>query len=72
MITFRTYPNHIDAALAQTHLPAAGIECYLADEAANSNTFAQFAIPVRLMVRKDQVQEAAKILDRDESGETAQ
>lgn len=63
MITLRTYPSFTEAGLAKAHLDAAGIDCELADENANSNTIAQFAIPVRLMVADDRVEEARNVLD---------
>ncbi len=63
MITLRTYSGSVEAGLAKAHLDAAGINCDLADENTNSNTGAQFAIPVRLMVAEDRVEEARSILD---------
>jgi Putative prokaryotic signal transducing protein len=63
MITLRTYPSFTEAGLAKAHLDAAGIDCELADENANSNTIAQFAIPIRLMVAEDRVDEARNVLD---------
>jgi hypothetical protein len=35
----------------------------LADENANPNTMAKFAIPIRLLVAEEQVEAAIKILD---------
>lgn len=63
MITLRTYPSFTEAGLAKAHLEAAGIDCELADENANSNTVAQLAVPVRLMVAEDRVEEARNVLD---------
>ena len=63
MVTLRTYPDLLDAGLAKSVLEANGIACSLADENANANTAAQFAIPVRLLVAADQVAEAIRILD---------
>ena len=70
MITLRTYPNSTEAGLAKAHLDAAGISSELADENANSNTVAQFAIPVRLMVTEDRIEEARQILDSEAATET--
>ena len=63
MVTLRTYPDSIEAGLAKSVLEANGISCSLADENANMNTMAKFAIPVRLLVTEDQVEIAIKILD---------
>jgi hypothetical protein len=63
MATLRTYPDSIKAALAKSVLEANGIDCDLADENANANTAAKFAVPIRLLVAEDQVEDAIKILD---------
>ncbi len=63
MITLRSYPSFIEAGLAKAHLAAAGIDSELADENTNSNTAAQFAVPVRLMVAEDRAEEARNVLD---------
>jgi hypothetical protein len=63
MVTLRTYPDLIEASLAKSALEVNGIHCSLADENANANTMAKFAIPVRLLVAVEQVEAAIKILD---------
>ena len=65
MFTLRTYTSSVEAGLAKAHLDAAGITSELLDEATNSNTAAQFAVPVRLMVAENQAEEARKILDTE-------
>jgi len=45
MVTLRSYPDLIDASLAKSALEVNGIHCSLADENANTNTMAKFAIP---------------------------
>ena len=70
MFTLRTYTSSVEAGLAKAHLDAAGITSELLDEATNSNTAAQFAVPVRLVVAEDQVEEAKKILDTQASTES--
>jgi Putative prokaryotic signal transducing protein len=70
MITLRTYSNPTEAGLAQAHLEAAGIPVELADVYANSNTIAQFAIPVRLLVPEERRREALEILDSETTTET--
>ena len=63
MVTLRAYPDLIKASLAKSALEVNGIHCSLADENANTNTLAKFAIPVRLPVAEEQVEAAIKILD---------
>ena len=64
MITLRTYSNPAEAAMAKSLLDDHQIVCSLADE--NSNLYAgtgQFAIPIRLLVAEEQVEQARHILD---------
>jgi Putative prokaryotic signal transducing protein len=70
MVTLRTYFDPVDAGIAKTRLEAGGIECALADENVNSWMAAKFAVPVRLMVNQENVQEALTILDAPPSDET--
>jgi tetratricopeptide (TPR) repeat protein len=63
MITLRSYANPIDAGMAKSMLEAHDISCTLADENANVYGGAPFAMPVRLLVREDQVDEAKRILE---------
>ena len=63
MVTIRTYFDPFEAGVARSRLEAGGINCSLADENVNSWAAARFAIPVRLLVDKDQVEEAVTILD---------
>lgn len=63
MITLRSYSGLIEASLAKSTLEVNGIACELADENANANTLAQFAIPVRLLVEEEEAPEAIRILD---------
>lgn len=64
MVTLRTYSNPLEAAMVKSLLDDNKIVCSLADE--NSNLYAgtgQFAIPIRLLVAKEQVEQALHILD---------
>lgn len=70
IVTLRTYFDPAEAGIAKTRLEAGGIECALADENVNSWAAAKFAVPVRLMVNQDRVQEALTILDAPPSDET--
>jgi hypothetical protein len=63
MITLRTYSSSTEAGLAKAHLNAAGIQSELLDENSNSNTVAQLASPIRLMVAEDQIEDARNVLD---------
>ncbi len=63
MITLRSYANPIEAGMAKSMLEAHNISCTLADENANVYGGAPFAIPVRLLVSEDQVDEARRILE---------
>ena len=62
MITLRSYANPIEAGMAKSMLEAHDISCTLADENANVYGGAPFAMPVRLLVSEDQVDEAKKVL----------
>jgi|GEM_PF-967252 len=64
MITLRAYSSPAEAAMAKSLLDDQQIVCSLADE--NSNLYAGsggVAIPVRLLVAEDQVEQARHILD---------
>jgi tetratricopeptide (TPR) repeat protein len=64
MITLRAYSNPAEAAMAKSLLDDQQIVCSLADE--NSNLYAgtgSVAIPIRLLVAEDQVEQARHILD---------
>ena len=64
MVTLRSYSSPVEAAMAKSLLDDHQIACSLADE--NSNLYAgtgQFAIPIRLLLAKEQVEQALHILD---------
>ena len=61
MITLRTFDDPAEAAIAKSALEAQNIFCSLADE--NVHTTLLAAIPIRLLVRDDQLQDATRILD---------
>jgi tetratricopeptide (TPR) repeat protein len=63
MITLRVFDSAAEAAIAKSVLDDHGISSSLADEAAHLWGGAPGAIPVRLLVREDQVEEALRILD---------
>lgn len=62
MVTLRTFANAAEAALAKSVLDDHGISSSLADEGANLYGGAPTAMPVRLLVREDQRNEALRIL----------
>lgn len=64
MITLRAYASPAEAAMAKSLLDDHRIVCSLADE--NSNLYAgsgHLAIPIRLLVAEEQVEQALHILD---------
>lgn len=63
MVTLRTFGNAAEAALAKSVLDDHGISSSLADEASHLYGGAPTAMPVRLLVREDQRDEALRILD---------
>jgi tetratricopeptide (TPR) repeat protein len=63
MVTLRTFNNAAEAALAKSVLDDHGISSSLADEASHLYGGAPTAMPVRLLVREDQRDEALRILD---------
>jgi tetratricopeptide (TPR) repeat protein len=63
MITLRVFDSAVEAAIAKSVLDDHGISSSLADEAAHLYGGAPGAIPVRLLVREDQAEEALRILD---------
>jgi len=63
MVTLRTFANAAEAALAKSVLDDHGISSSLADEASHLYGGAPTAMPVRLLVREDQREEALRILD---------
>lgn len=68
MVTLRTYPNAIEAGMAKSRLDNRNITCSLADEASNLYGGAPFAMPIRLLVADDQVEEARRILEETGHG----
>ncbi|HSP45745.1 MAG TPA: DUF2007 domain-containing protein [Chthoniobacterales bacterium] len=63
MITLRAFGNPAEAAIAKSVLDDHGISCSLADEDSNLYGGAPQAMPVRLLVREEQAEEALRILD---------
>src|SRR5437763_8351682 len=63
MITLRAFDSAAEAAVAKSVLDDHGISCSLADEAAHLYGGAPQAMPVRLLVREDQAEEALRILN---------
>jgi len=68
MVTLRVFDSALQAGLAKSLLKARGIECALADEASHDLSGAAVAVPVRLLVKEDQAEEALRILDHPGPG----
>ena len=62
MVTLRVFDSALEAGLAKSLLNDRGIECELADEASHELSGAAVAVPVRLLVKEEQLQEALRIL----------
>src|SRR5947199_6136859 len=62
MVTLRVFDSLAAAGLAKSLLNDRGIECELADEASHDLSGAAVAVPIRLLVREDQAEEALRIL----------
>ena len=62
MVTLRVFDSPAAAGLAKSLLNDRGIECELADEASHDLSGAAVAVPIRLLVRDDQAEEALRIL----------
>jgi len=63
MITLRAFSDAAEAAIAKSVLDDRGISCSLADEDSHLYGGAPQAMPVRLLVREDQAEEALRILN---------
>jgi hypothetical protein len=64
LVAVRTFMNHIEADLAQGALEAAGIDCVIsADDAGGTRPHLWVGAGVRLMVREEDAQRAAEILN---------
>ena len=63
MVTLRVFDSPAEAGLAKSLLNDRGIECELADEASHDLSGAAVAVPIRLLVREDQAEEASRILN---------
>jgi cytochrome c-type biogenesis protein CcmH/NrfG len=63
MLTLRVFDSGAEAAIAKSVLDDHGISSSLADETSHLYGGAPGAIPVRLLVREDQAEEALRILD---------
>jgi Putative prokaryotic signal transducing protein len=62
LVVIRTYQAAIEADLAKTALDAAGIPSTLSDSSLASRSL---ALPLRLLVRAEDAEDADKILDSD-------
>jgi hypothetical protein len=65
VVTLRTYLNPTEAALVKSLLDDHKIFCSLADENVNIYGGGPLAMPIRLLVADEQVEEARRILEED-------
>jgi tetratricopeptide (TPR) repeat protein len=63
MVTLRTYSNPAEAAIAKSVLDDHNIVCSLADENVNLYGGGPLAMPIRLLVKGEQAEEATRILE---------
>jgi tetratricopeptide (TPR) repeat protein len=63
MVTLRVFDSPAAAGLAKSLLNDRGIESELGDEASHDLSGAAVAVPIRLLVREDQAEEALRILN---------
>jgi hypothetical protein len=63
LVVIRTYQNAIEADLAKSTLEAAGIPSILSDSV--SRQYISLALPLQLLVRSEDADDADKILDMD-------
>jgi tetratricopeptide (TPR) repeat protein len=63
MVTLRTYSNPAEAAVAKSVLDDHNIVCSLADENVNLYGGGPLAMPIRLLVKEEQADEARRILE---------
>ena len=63
MVTLRTYLSPVEAAMAKSLLDDQKITCSLADENSNLYGGGPMAMPIRLLVAEEQVEQAGHILD---------
>src|SRR5207244_13135025 len=68
MVTVRAYWSPVEAGLAKSLLDDYEISCALVDEDTNRYSGAPFAVPTRLLVLKDQADQAIRILNGDLEG----
>ena len=68
MVTVRAFSSGVEAALAKSLLDDHGIVSRIADENSFLYTGAGFALPVRLLVAEEQLEEAARILSDPPDG----
>ena len=69
LVVVRTFGSHIEADLAKSALDAAEIESFIqSDDAGGQRPHMVFAQGARLIVRAEDAERAARILDADESG----
>jgi putative signal transducing protein len=71
VVTLRAFSTAAEAALAKSLLDDHNIVCSLADENSYLYGGAPFAMPVRLMVAEDELEEAARILKDPPDGGSA-
>ena len=67
-VVIRTYQNVIEANLGKSALDAAGIPSILSDSVARQ--YISVALPLQLLVRVEDAEDAQKILDMDVTDET--
>lgn len=62
LVTIRTFSSSTDFGMVKAYLESMGIECFALDEVMNRAYLANVNGGVKLQVRKEQVDEAIKLL----------
>jgi hypothetical protein len=64
LVVLKRFDNSIEASLARSFLESEGITSFLFDVGNEWNTYPRYAMPIRLMVAEEDLDEAALLLRR--------